>query len=201
MQKVRKVFTVILVCSLMLFTTACKKGDTPFKHGTVSGSTYTSEFLGIKVQAGSGWTMLSDADLAKSNGISDMSESSIQSVFDKGVYIAEMMMSKKDGVSINFTVQDNDKSLSFSEKEYFTTGVELIKAQSDAQGFGSDVKKSSVNFLGKSTNCIELSLTMSGTTIHQIQIPIFKSHYTASLTFNSLNKSELQSLVDMVTAA
>lgn len=200
MRKVIKVFMAISVCVLTLFTTACKKDNTPFRHGTVSADSYTSGFLGIKVQAGSGWTMHSDADLAKINGISDMSESSIQSVFDRGVYIAEMMMSKEDGVSINFTVQDNDKSLSLSEKEYFTTGVELIKSQLDAQGFGGDAKKSSVDFLGKSTNCIELSLTKSETTIYQIQIPIFKSHFTASLTFNSLNKSELQSLVDMVSA-
>lgn len=200
MNKTRRIFLAVSVCVLMIFTTACKKDSTPFKHGTVSANAYTSEFLGIKVQGGSGWTMLSDADLAKGNKISDMSESSIQTVFDKGVYITEMMMAKDNGASINITVQDNDKTISFSEKEYFTTGVDLIKSQFKAAGYNCDVKKSSVNFLGKSTNCLELSLTVSGTTVYEIQIPFFKSHYTASLTFASLKKEDLYPLLEMVTA-
>lgn len=201
MNKTRRIFLAISVCVLMLFTTACQKDNTPFKHGTVSAGTYTSEFLGLKIQAASGWTMSTDADLAKGNSISDMSESNIQTVFDKGQYITEMMIAKDDGASINITVQDNDKSLSVSEKEYFTTGIDLIKSQFDAAGYDCDVKKSSVNFLGKSTDCLELSLTVLGTTVHEIQIPIFKSHYTASITFASLNKSDLQAIVNMVSAA
>lgn len=192
---------MISVCVLTLLMSACKKDNTPFKHGTVSTGAYTSEFLGIKIQGGSDWTMMTDADLAKGNSISDMSESSIQSVFDNGRYITEMMITKTDGSSINITVQDNEKTLSVSEKEYFTDGIDLIKAQFDAAGYACDAKKGSVKFLGKSTDCIELSLTVSGTTVHEIQIPIFKSHYTASITFGSLNKSDLQSFVDMVTAA
>lgn len=201
MRKVRKVFLVIPVCVLMLLVSACKKDNTPFKHGMVGANTYTSEFLGIKIQAGSGWSMMSDADIAKGNKISDMSESSIQTVFDKGMYITEMMVTKDDGSSINITVQDNNKTISVSEKEYFTDGIALIKTQFDAAGYTADVKKGSVNFLGKSTDCLELSLTVAGTTVYEIQIPIFKSHYTASITFGSLNKSDLQSLVDMITAA
>lgn len=200
MNRTRRILMVISVCVIMLLTSACKKDNTPFKHGTLSANAYTSEFLGIKIQAGSGWTMISDADIAKSNKISDMSESSIQTVFDKGLYITEMMITKDDGSSINITVQDNDKTISFSEKEYFSTGIDLIKAQFDAAGYTCDIKKGNVNFLGKGTDCIELSLTVAGTTVYEIQIPFFKSHYTASLTFASLKKEDLYPLLEMVTS-
>lgn len=199
-KSVYRIFSAVLICAIALLAAACGKNNTPFKHGTISGSTYTSEFLGIKIQAGSGWTALSDADIAKANGLSDMSESSIQTVFDKGVYITEMMMGGSGGSSINITVQDNDKTVSFTEKTYFTTGIDLIKKQFNSAGYTCDAKKNTVNFLGKSTDCIDLSLTMSGTTVYEMQIPFFISHYTASLTVASLDKSELYNLLAMVTA-
>lgn len=200
MRKTGKVFLAISVCVLTLLMSACKKDATSFKHGTVSANSYTSDFLGIKIQAGSGWTMLSDADLAKLNSVSDMSESNIRSVLDKGA-ITEAMVTKDNGSSITITVvQDDDKTISVSEEEYFNDSIDFIKSQFGAAGYTYDVKKSSVNFLGKSTDCLELSLTVVGTTVHEIQIPIFKSHYTASISFESLNKSDLQTILDMFTA-
>ena len=201
MNRTRKVFLAVMVCVTMIFLTACgNKDNTPFKHGTWSGNTFTSEFFGIKVQIDSDWTSVSDADLAKSAGISDMSESSIQSVFDKSRYIYDMMAIKNNGSSMNITIQDNEKTVSWNEKDFFTAAVPLIKKQFDAQGFKSSVEKDTVSFLGKTANCLNISLTQNNVTVYEIMIPVFKSHYTACITFGSLEKSELYSLLAMVTA-
>lgn len=201
MNRTRKVFLVIMVCVVMLFATACgNKDNTPFKHGTWSGSTYTSEFFGLRVQIGSDWKSLSESDLAKSAGISDMSDSNIKSAFDKGGYIYDMMAIKSNGSSMNITIQDNEKTVSLSEKDFFTAGIPIIKAQFEAAGYKCSAEKDAVSFLGKTADCINLALTANNTTVYEILIPVFKSHYTACITFGSLNKSELYTLLSMVTA-
>lgn len=199
MNKTRKVILVIMVCAVMLFTTACKD-NTPFKHGSWSGNTYTSEFFGIKVQVDSGWTVFSDADLAKAAGMSDMSESSIQSVFDRGGSIYEMMAAKSNGSSMNITIQDSDKTVSWKEKDFFNAGKALIKSQYEAAGFKCSVEQSSVNFIGKSTDCLDISLSQNGQTLYCIMIPLFKSHYTSCILFGSLSKPDLYSLIALVSA-
>lgn len=200
MSKTRKILLVIMACVVMLFATACGKDNTPFTHGSWSGNTFTSEFFGIKVQIGSDWTAVSDADLAKSAGITNMSESNILTVLDKGKPLYDMMAVKSNGSSMNITIQDSDKTVSLSEKEFFTAGIPIIKAQFEAMGYKVSAEKDTVNFLGKATDCISLSLTLNNVTVHEILVPVFKSHYTASINFGSLEKSELYSLLAMVTA-
>ena len=202
MNRTRKAFLVIMACVVMLFATACGKNDSSsFKHGSWSGSTYTSEFLGIKIPAGSDWTITSDTELAQAFGVSDMSDSSIKSIFDKGGVLTEMMAGNDDGTSINITVQDNTGIEGFSEAQYLDSAMELVESQFEAFGLSCTAQKKSVDFLGKSTDCIELAVEVSDQTIYELQIPIFKSHYTASITFASFNKSELNTLVSSVTAA
>lgn len=199
MNRTRKVLCVIMACVVMLFATACGKDNTPFKHGTWSGNTYSSDFFGLKMQFGSEWNTFSDADVAKLNNISSMSESSIQTVFDRGGSVYEMMAAKNNGSSINITIQDADKSISWSEKDFFNVGTSLIKSQYEAQGFNCSVEKSAVNFLGKNADCLDISLSNGSQTLYCIMIPMFKSHYTACILFGSLSKPELYTLVNMAT--
>lgn len=201
MNKTRKVFTAIALCVMMIFVTACQKKDnTPFKHGSWSGNTYTSEFFGIKIQLGADWIAIDDANLAKSVGISDMSESSIRSVFEKGGSIYEMMAAKTNGSSITISVQDSDQNIALSEKDFFELGIAIIKAQYEALGQKCTVEMGTVMFLGNSTKCLDITLTQNGTTVYCILIPLFRSHYTSCITFGSLSKPDLYSLVAMASA-
>ena len=200
MNRTRRVCLVVMTCIVMLFTTACGKDNTPFSHGSWSGNTYTSDFFGIRVQLGSEWLVIDDADLAKSVGVSDMSESSIQKVFDKGGTIREMIAARADGSSINITVQDSDKTVALSEKDFFNLGLTFIKSQYESMGQKCTVEKSSVNFLGKATDCLDISLTQNGKTLYCTLIPIFKSHYTACIAFGSLSKPDLYLLLAMASA-
>ena len=201
MNRTRKVFLAVAVCVMMLFVTACEKKDnTPFTHGTWSGNIYTSQFFGIRVEINSDWVAIPDADLAKRVGINDMSDSSIQSALDSGRTFYEMMAARVDGSSMNIVIQDHNKTVALSEEEFFSAGLPFVKAMLEGQGFRCSVEKDTVFFLGKSTDCISLALTKDNVTVYETMIPIFKSHYTALMSFGSLSKPDLYLLINMVTA-
>lgn len=199
MKRFGRIFLVLAACVMMLLTTACKKDNTPFTHGSIIGKTYTSNFFGIKATVSSDWTMMTDTDVAKLNSLKDMSATNIQTVFDRGAYIYEMYATKSDGSSINIVVQDNDKSISFSEKQYFASAKDLIESTFKASGYDCTVSEGKVNFLGKDTRCLEVTMSNKSMTVYELQIPIFKSHYTATVTFGSTKKGALESIVKMFT--
>lgn len=198
MKKVSRIFSLIALCALMLLMTAC--GGQKFTHGTISGSTYKSDFLGLKATFGSEWDLYSDSRTAAYNGLSDMSASSIETAFKNNGTIYDMVVAKQDGSSINIVIQDTTKTGSLKESDYFTTGVELLKRQLEATGAKATVGTDSVDFLGKSTRCITVKMSMSGITMYMIQVPIFKGDYIASITFGSLTESDLPGFMEMFTA-
>lgn len=199
MCKTRNVFLALAACVVMLFATACGNKDA-FKHGSWSGMTYTSKFLGIKIQLDSDWMVTSDEIIAKGIGVSDMSDSNIRSVFDKGRPITEMYALRYDASSISITVQDNDTAGVLSEEDFFSEeNISRLKADFDETGSCS-VYKDTVRFLGKDTDCIDLSYTMLNISSCEIIIPVFISHYTAIITFSANDRTDLASLIGMATA-
>lgn len=201
MNRTRKVFLVIMACVTLLFATACGKKDAPkFKHGTWSGNTYSSEFLGLKIQVSSDWSISSDAELAKSVGISDMSESSIRTIFDKGGYITDMYALDDYGASINITVQDNSNTMQLNEEEFLDAGIAALESEYKRMGVDLKASKGSVSFLGKSAKCIELEAKIEGETLYGIQIPIINKPFYSAVTLGSFDKSELDKFLGWITA-
>lgn len=198
MKKASRIFSLIALCALMFLMTAC--GGQKFTHGKISGSSYTSDFLGVKATFGSEWTLYTDGQTAAYNGLSDMSASSIESKFKQSGTIYDMVVARPDGASVNIVIQDTKKTGRLKEDDYFTTGLELLKIQLESTGAKATLKADTASFLGKSTRCIKVAMTMSGVTIHMIQIPIFKGDYIASITFGSRNESDLPGFLAMFTA-
>ncbi|MDE6728325.1 MAG: hypothetical protein K2J80_10370 [Oscillospiraceae bacterium] len=197
MKRMIKALAAVMVCALMLFMTACGEKSAEFEHGTVSGTSYTSKFLGLKADLGSGWTFLTDSELASANGVSDMTASSVKSAFDKkGVgVIMEMMATKQGGDSVNITVQSYSNKSVPSEDAYF----DLIKEQYSKLNTNASFGR--ITFLGKSVRCVDLSVSVLGVTAYETQIPIFKGDYIACVTFSSAKKENLKSLIDSFKAA
>lgn len=200
-RKIGRILIAAALCVLTLMMTACGKDNTPYTRGVWSGTTFTSTFLGLKVNAGSEWMIMNDEYLAKATGISDMSASSIQKTLDSGKYVPDMMVMKANGSSVNITVQDNDKAkVKFNEKDYFKSGPAFIEMQIKQQGGTCTVQEGNVNFLGKSTRCLEVTAKISGREVYEIQVPMFVSHYMVSVTFGATSKAELYTAVAMMTA-
>ena len=195
----RKIVLCITACVMLLFVTACGNSST-FRHGSWDGNTYTSKFLGLKLELDSYWIMTSDETLAKAAGISDMSDSNILTVFNNGGTISEMSALGSGGSSVSITVQDNDTSETPAEEDFISESVAHLKADFDASGFENTVEKDTVRFLGKDTDCIYLAYTAYNISSHELIIPIFKSHYTAVVTFSADSRSGLNTLVGMTSA-
>ena len=201
MNKTRKVFSVIIACVIMLFAAACSDNTPPFTHGTWSnGRTYTSEYLGIRFALDITWMPISDANLAKTAKIVDMSEHRMKTHLDEGGTIYELIVSRLPDKIITITVQDNKKNSSMSEKEFFDSGLVQIKADKISAGHNCTGGKSSVSFLGKSTDCLKLTATKDGTTTHHIIVPVFKKNYTACIEFVSQNENDLNAMVALASA-
>lgn len=200
MSKIRKVFLAITACVMLLFATACSnKGE--FSHGSWSENTYSSKFLGIRLQLDTNWMVFSDDILSKAASISDMSDSSIRTVFDRGGMITEMSALKSDASSISITVQDNDTAEALNYEDFFSEeNISRLKADFDEAGMACTVFKDSVRFLGKDTDCINMSYTVLGTRSYEIIIPVFISHYTAIITFSAGSPASLNALVGLATA-
>ena len=197
MKNVRKIITVILICALSLVVTACSSSKA-YTHGTSSGTTYTSSFLGVKAEFGSDWTLSDAASLAKMNGLSDMTESSTKSSFEKNGIVVDMYAVRQlDNSNINIVVEDVKKTYgkSLSEDEYYKKGLETVKTQMSAIDSSAQITEGKTDFLGKSTRCFNISVNIGGVNIYERQVPIFRGDYVSVITFSSLSSSELDSLV------
>lgn len=192
MKKSSRIFSVIALCVLTLMMTAC--GGKKFKHGTISGTTYTSEFLGLKAEFGSGCMFTADDILAMAFGIPDMSSENIQKVFEKTGAITEMSVILAGGDSVDITVLDRKKTGAQIGDAYFDSAKQKLA------GENIPATIETVNFLGKSTRCIEFSMTVLGETLYETQIPIFKGDYIASVNFSSTKKGNIKPLIDCFKA-
>lgn len=193
MKKICKLFSIIALCALMLLMTAC--GGKKFTHGTISGTTYTSKFLGLKASFDSDSIILTDEQLASAFGIPDMSSANIQKVFDKTGAITEMSVILAGGDTVSIVVLDRKKTDALVGDEYFN------QAKQKLEGENIQVSLGNVNFLGKSTRCIEDSMTILGKTVYETMIPIFKDDYIAVVSFNSTKKDNIKPLIDRFKAA
>lgn len=193
MKKICKLFSIIALCALMLLMTAC--GGKKFTHGTISGTTYTSKFLGLKASFDSDSIIVTDEQLASAFGIPDMSSANIQKVFDKTGAITEMSVILAGGDTVSIVVLDRKKTDAPVGDEYFN------QAKQKLEGENIQVSLGNVNFLGKSTRCIEDSMTILGKTVYETMIPIFKDDYIAVVSFNSTKKDNIKPLIDRFKAA
>lgn len=202
MKKASKIFSLVLLCALMLLMTACGgKDSATYTRGKWSGSTYTSTFLGFKTTPGSEWSITSDENLAKMAGITDFSDSNVKKTLDSGMYIPEVALFKPNGASITIAVQDNNKaSVKITEADYTQSGADVVQAQMSQLGVTCTVTPGTVSFLGKSTKCLEVAAYMQGEEAHEIQVPIFVGSYVASVTFAARTKAELYDEISMIKA-
>ena len=204
MCKIRKIFLAITVCVAVLFATACgsKEDSAPFVHGLwdTDSMSYTSEYLGIRFNFPLLWFPIGDENLATLSGIEDMSESSMKTVLDQGKPVYESIMMNFSGKSIMIMVYNNTKNTALSKDNFFDEGQTFLKGNYIDGGYICTGEKSSVKFLGKNTDCLELKTTKNGKSMYYITVPVFKGNYTACIEFGAEDKSDLTAMITMASA-
>lgn len=183
--------------------------STGLSHGTWSGKTYTSKFLGIKGDFPSDWVVTSDSELASAVGATEMSAEAMKTAMSSVGTVTEMMTATADqSSSVNIVIEDTSKTQTPNESgKYFSTMPAVAQQQLEAVGealgvsMKANVSESSVSFLGEDTKCLYIILTVDGSDVHEIQVPIFKDNYVVNITFAAPTKAEAEALVASFTKA
>ncbi len=208
MKKLRALLACA-VCAMTVLTTACGGGEggsggsaiistrkASLSHGSWSGTTYTSEFLGIKGEFGSDWEITDDKTLADAYGLSDMSAESMKSALGNKGLVQEMMAAKGQS-SVNIMIEDTTKTKTPTGDKYFSTMLEIAGKQFEALGLNADVSEGSVTYCGENTRCMNIVLDVEGTKVYEIQVPVFVDNYIVNITFAATSNDEAKKLIDM----
>lgn len=211
MKKLLKLILAAAVCAATMLTAACGKegggsaviatANAALTHGTWSGTTYTSTFMGVKADFGSDWTVTSDSDLASALGISDMSVDNLKSVLSSTGVISELMAVDIEQASVNIMIEDTTKTKTPTGKTFFSTMPDVIKQQFETLGFSAETSEGTVVFCGENTRCLNYVLSLGDVKVYETQVPIFNGDYVAAITFAADSKTRVEELVAMFTKA
>lgn len=207
MKKTNKTLMAIAASALMIFVTACSNSESgsdvssnsnnsdvsvssdsndssaaSTMHGTWSGTTYTSAFLGIKGEFASEWTPLTDDYLLEQSGITDFSDSTLKSA--SAFY--EMAVQKENGDNVNIVVQNLTASgESITGEDYVKSSVDALKQVYSALDENASIKQEQITFTGETMSGVSLSYSIDDVAINQMQVYLFKENYVAVITFTA----------------
>lgn len=207
MKNSKFAFAGIAMSAIMLLT-ACSGGvgnveKVEFKHGTVSGTTYTNELIGAKADFGEGWTFTSDEDLATMNGISDFSDENVESAFSSTGVIYDMFVvnEENDNVNILFENLERSNNASLDEQGYVDASLSTLKSQLEAQFTVDSIDQEKITFLGSEVPCLKIALEVAGTKLYEYQTYKKAGQYMCVFTATSFSAEGAQEIINKFTAA
>ncbi len=142
-----------------------------FKHGKVDGTVYTNDLISAKVEFDSGWTYISDEDLASMNGISDFSMDSTDSAFKTNGVLYDMFASNDEGDNINVLFENLNRSnnASLDEQGYVDAAMVDLKSQLEMQFTVDSIEQKKITFLDSEVPCLKITLDIMGTKLYECQ--------------------------------
>lgn len=207
MKNLKLAFAGTALSAVMLFS-AC--GNTvekvEFSHGTVSGTTYTSEMTGVKADFGDGWTCASDEDLASMNSFSDFSKENTDKAFTSAGIVYDfyaMNDESSDTVNILFENLEKTNNTSLDIQGYIDANLKTLESQLEAQQFSvENIEQSKVTFLGSETPCLKITLSLLGSEIYEYQTYKKVGQYMCVFTAMSFSSVEnAEGIIGKFTAA
>ena len=180
--------------------------DKAFSAGTVEGSTYTNDFVGISCALGDGWTIATKEQIAQQMGLVDVliSDEDVIKQIENSSTAMIFMANKNDGTgSINITAGDTTSYLTalVNQKTIVDTVVAQLPDILTASGMEViECGTEDMMFCGEENYGIRSNLTFSGISIHQRQIILVKGTYTITITVSTYSQDITQALLDLFTA-
>lgn len=166
--------------------------------GTWNGTTYISDFFGFKCELGSDWYIMPDGYLESVHNVSEVSQEYLEEILNStgDVIVMGAMNMTNTG---NLTVAISDSKITHMPigNEYFIAAPLNVKYSLKQQyGIDAEVTIINVDFCGKSTRAV---FTISGTSDlpqYQIQVPVFKGDYMASIIFTANTEQATKELIE-----
>ena len=151
--------------------------------GTISGTTYTCPYMGLKFEAPSTWVFYSDAELASQSGVSESDFVNNFAELAKNNQLYTLFAQRSDGSNISIILQDGRGMTKESLNEalsYAGDSVEEALKEAGADNIVSRVSNVSMpldNYVS-----LEVSSKFSGFDVYQEQVYALVGDYAYVIT-------------------
>lgn len=214
MKLYQKITAVFLLLGLLLSMGACSKIEQladavetkPFSAGTVEGSTYTNEFIGISCALDESWTISSQEELAQQMGmVADVfTDEDLVKQIESSNSAFLFMATQNDGLgNINITASNTESfaaALSDQNAIVDEVAAQLPEAFAASSMEVIDCGTGSISFCGEEHYGIQSHLSYYDVPIYQRQILLIRGTYSVTITISTYYEDTTQELLDLFTS-
>ena len=181
--------------------------DKPVSAGSVSGSVYTNEFIGIKCDLGQDWMYFDEAQMAELNGLTAelFDDEQLKSTLENSGLVYDMYAMRLDGTAtINIIIEDLGKLYGalLSEDRYVDISIDALPDALASAGFADlSIEKTSLEFCGKEHSAIIISGMLEDMAIYEVLVCVKSGSYMAAITVASYIDNTTEDILKAFSAA
>lgn len=192
----------LLLSVLIFMFTGCnnmnnsnKDEAVSFSHGVINDNIYESTLLGIGFSLKEGWHFASDEELAKINGLEEITDKSLEKALTDKMFIYEMIAEKDneneggtDNVTLSIPNAERYETKEMSEEEY---------AEETSKGilFNDTAVIEKVKLGGEEHSSIRLIGEIEGKNYYQRMVFVKKGDYMVMITATCLSENDLNEII------
>ena len=203
-MRLSKVFAAAVLAVSMFALTACgeaKVSVTPV-HGTISGTTYTNDSVGLKIEAPETWTLLGDADLTAYAGVDLSTVSDFKAYIEEKQAVIDAFMFAENGAdNVNVAIEKkNSVTKLLNAQKYAEAAPETLKNALEQAGLSDvNVTVSSVKTNGGELPGCRTTATLNGMNVYQANGIYSIGDYFVTITATSYDENTCDSYFEYVT--
>lgn len=159
--------------------------------GTVTGSRYENDSIGLACEPGSGWYIYSKDEIAQLSGLvkENVSDEDLLKLMENNGTVIVFYAAKDDGAnSVNITVTNTGNQLEgvVTEEQLLDATLPQIEQAYPSLGYDDlEIGTDTVTFAGTSHPCIVVSATVNGAQLYQRQVFLLKGTCSVCVTSSS----------------
>ena len=204
----KKIASLALVLAVLLCLTACGgKEDTAQLHrGTVSGNTYTSDSLKVKLALDDTWEIADDEQMAELSGfvVDSFDDEHLKEQLENGGVVYDLYaVNQTDGSSLNIGIQKLSamSGLLATEDAFAEANIKQLPEQLAAGGITVDnIEKTTVEFAGKTHTALALSGSVQDIPLYETMALVKQGSYLYVITAATFYEDTSATLLDLFQA-
>ena len=158
-----------------------------FQRGAVSGSTYTSDYIGIGLDLPAGWTYFDDAQIAEISGLTQdaIDNETVNASLENGTVVFDMYAMDGTGHSINICIENLGVLYGtvLDEDGYFDIAESNLAPSLESMGAANVVvERDAATVAGKEHTAVYVSCDMNGVEFYEQIVAIKCGNYMALIT-------------------
>ena len=169
--------------------------EVEFQRGTVDGSTYTSDLLGITATLDENWIIASDEQLAQLGGlvVDSFEDEDVKKLLSDGSTVYEFYaLNQKDNSSVNITVQELGRlgGIMVDEDAYADANLKSLPEVLSSGGITvTKLEKTTVEFAGSTHAALSLEGTVNDVALYETIVLLKNGPYMAVVTAASFDEA------------